>query len=377
MQKGGGHRLEQSLRTVPSLRSKEEVLDYLRGCGLEDLENCEVVLGFVRNTTATVTLANGKKLFLKQGIDRGPTGDGALLNEGLFYFYMESRDIAQSVDYLTRCRLHDRRSDVLILDYVPTTEKLQDRINRTGRLSAKIARAIGRTLGEIHSVTGKDKSRDVLTLGRGTGSLIPQFERLEPEDVADFSPSDIEIAKLVQGDKAITEALRDLDRTWTKSCLIHGDLRMDNILIRKPSPQKPVLIDWDMCRYGDPAADLGSFMGDVARVCIDRIRPSERGTLEWTHEANRLLGRFTEGIKEFWNGYRDSAGYIVDSRSSVPLLAVAHAGVFLLNRAAARGRATGNFTAHDLMYVAVGRRLLIDPATGTREMMDISAGGAV
>ena len=40
--------------------------------------------------------------------------------------------------------------------------------------------------------------------------------------------------------------------------LVHNDYKLDNILVERDDPARPVaILDWDMCTSGDPLADLG------------------------------------------------------------------------------------------------------------------------
>lgn len=361
-----------------SLSLRANVVEYLRRCGLRRAEDCEITVALGRNTAVRVTLPDGRGLFLKQGRNRGIHGDGALLNEGLFHFYAESRGLARRGDYLVRCRLHDRRSDVLVFDRIMGSETLRERVSRTGRLSMKASYAIGASLGEIHSVTSEDQSPDVVALGRGTGSLIPEVTELTPEILADLSAGDVEILQNLQGDEVFSNGLSALNKTWKHTCLIHGDFRMENILIRKEAlPSSPLLVDWELCRYGDPAADLGSFIGDVVRVCIDRVRPSNLGLSDWILDATTSLRRLSRGVVAFWEGYRHAVPNIATTRPSLPVLAMAHAGVFLLNRAGASSQMLGRFRVHDLMYIAIARRFITDPVFGLRKILGASVGAAV
>lgn len=54
------------------------------------------------------------------------------------------------------------------------------------------------------------------------------------------------------------EALREARLRWQPLCLIHGDLKHDNVLVdvRDGAVERVTVIDWEMSRLGDPAWDL-------------------------------------------------------------------------------------------------------------------------
>ena len=70
--------------------------------------------------------------------------------------------------------------------------------------------------------------------------------------------------------------LRSGCRTPGKRTLVHGDFRLDNLLIRlEPQPRVAAVVDWEMSTLGDPLADLGLTLsywtdpGDTERLGIE------------------------------------------------------------------------------------------------------------
>lgn len=54
---------------------------------------------------------------------------------------------------------------------------------------------------------------------------------------------------------SITEGIRAARELWTPLCVIHGDLKHDNILV---VGDRVVFVDWEMAHLGDPAWDLAA-----------------------------------------------------------------------------------------------------------------------
>lgn len=52
--------------------------------------------------------------------------------------------------------------------------------------------------------------------------------------------------------------------------LVHNDYKLDNILVAREDPARPVaILDWDMCTGGDPLADLGYLLNQWAEADDD------------------------------------------------------------------------------------------------------------
>jgi aminoglycoside phosphotransferase (APT) family kinase protein len=60
-------------------------------------------------------------------------------------------------------------------------------------------------------------------------------------------------------DAQVVAGLRRARGSWRARCLIHGDLKHDNVLIRRGTGGLEVaIVDWEMARIGDPAWDLAA-----------------------------------------------------------------------------------------------------------------------
>lgn len=78
-------------------------------------------------------------------------------------------------------------------------------------------------------------------------------------------------------DRTVVSAIRAARANWRNLCLIHGDLKHDNILVRPAGSDQPVIVvDWEMARIGDPAWDLAGLAA--------RLRLAGTGDDAWTDE---------------------------------------------------------------------------------------------
>jgi Ser/Thr protein kinase RdoA (MazF antagonist) len=70
-------------------------------------------------------------------------------------------------------------------------------------------------------------------------------------------------------DPALAEGLREARAGWRRLCLIHADLKHDNILLvdGEDSPRVAV-VDWEMARLGDPAWDLAALAARLPMTAL-------------------------------------------------------------------------------------------------------------
>jgi hypothetical protein len=78
---------------------------------------------------------------------------------------------------------------------------------------------------------------------------------------------------LVNADPTLDAAVAAVGDTWHARCVVHGDLKWDNVLVRASG--QVVLVDWELATTGDPR-------WDIAAVCAAHLA------------AGRLDGRYLD-----------------------------------------------------------------------------------
>jgi aminoglycoside phosphotransferase (APT) family kinase protein len=87
--------------------------------------------------------------------------------------------------------------------------------------------------------------------GSFLGRQVPQFLRLlESYRHESYSPESLAVTGLAEW----LEANRPPD---SEPGIMHGDAHLNNVLLRRKTPELAAFIDWEMCTVGDPLLDLG------------------------------------------------------------------------------------------------------------------------
>jgi len=113
----------------------------------------------------------------------------------------------------------------------------------------KLSERLVDTLAAIHAV---DVDAVGLTgFGRPEGYLSRQLSRWQRQwELSNSRP--------MAGYDDLVRRLADGLPSSAEGTLVHGDLRLDNMLVRlEPAPEVAAVVDWEMSTLGDPLADLG------------------------------------------------------------------------------------------------------------------------
>ncbi|MGZ6754291.1 MAG: phosphotransferase family protein [Nocardioides sp.] len=101
---------------------------------------------------------------------------------------------------------------------------------------------------------------------------------------------------------ALVDVLRDRLPAQARSCVVHGDYRVDNTILDAHDPGRVLaVVDWELSTLGDPAADL-ALMAVYRHPALDGILGIEAA---WT--SDRLPG--PDALR---TGYEDRTGAPVD-----------------------------------------------------------------
>ncbi|HEY3957451.1 MAG TPA: phosphotransferase family protein [Streptosporangiaceae bacterium] len=111
-----------------------------------------------------------------------------------------------------------------------------------------VSERLAEMLAAIHAV---DLAAAGLTgFGRPAGYMQRQFSRWQRQ-------WDLSATREVPGYAGLVRRLADALPTDGEGTLVHGDFRVDNVLISLPQPRITAVVDWEMATLGDPLADIG------------------------------------------------------------------------------------------------------------------------
>jgi aminoglycoside phosphotransferase (APT) family kinase protein len=274
---------------------------------------------------------------------------------------------------LPRLAAYDPAEGVLVLEAVAGARDLSEHHAR-GRFSRRLAREAGRALALLHATP--PAALDGLQGAPHARSRI-RLDRLDLDELHALSPAAVDLTRVLQGLPPVCAELATLADEWSEESVIHGDVRWDNCLaVPGAAPRRWTrlqLIDWECCGPGDPAFDIGAFIGEYLRAWRQSIPvadPREPGAL--LSHARLPLRRMRPALRAFWDAYtRRRAASAADLRATLRR-ALRFTAVRLLAAALEEAQTVAELRASTLDLVPFSQRVMQRP----REAADLCGLGA-
>lgn len=206
----------------------------------------------------------------------------------------------------------------------------------------------------------------------GSSHPLPPLEHFEaiPFDAYSIaSGAQLDMWRLFQNDCVLRDALYTLRRSEAVACQAavptHGDLRLDQFTL---SNNSLYLLDFEEARLGDPARDVGSFIGEWLYQAVIKIPEELPKALQFGHEATHQeivetglneLEKRTPYIREFFKTYCMKT--IAHQGAEFSVRCAAYAGWHMLDRMLAASADAAVLSAGSRAAGGIGRTLLVNP----------------
>ena len=223
-------------------------------------------------------------------------------------------------------------------------------------------------LGETAGVVGA-------LLGRLHRCSLEGFDRIAPpapfcdgwpsaEDLVDRSWATRRVAEIIQGDEAISHGVEAALSTWTATSVVHGDLRDDNILVNVTESPGVVVVDWETSGVGDPAWDLGCFLGERLGAWAAAERRSMAEGANGARSAT-AVAIVQSDVADFVDGYRGEASL----ESGLIDRAVAFGAVRLVQRSIEASMVSNQLSRGCVLELQAASNIFESPRNARRDLL--------
>lgn len=286
----------------PFLLSSQNVFSYLISQGLctqQEQSLSQIELKPAKNFNLLLTFPDGRQLLVKQErLNREGKTAGEFLQEWQIHnFFQIFPEISHIRPYLSEAVSFDAENSIIVFNYLNNYRDLRDFYLKENFFPTKIAAAVGATLASIHRITFDNqnyqaffqKSEDASS--QETPKLIRGLDRITPEIFGRVPADGLKFFTLYQRYDSLGQAIANLTNAFTPCCLTHNDLKLNNILLcldweatffdESFSDESIVrFIDWERCRWGDPASDLGKAIASYLQFWLYSLVTSKSIAIE-------------------------------------------------------------------------------------------------
>ncbi len=202
--------------------------------------------------------------------------------------------------------------------------------------------------------------------------------------LATLDPASFETLRVLQTQNGFRENLEGLWAQWQTDCVIHGDIRFDNILLRSAGagheavPMELWVTDWEMIQFGDPAWDLAGALQDLLVFWVRAMPLSdELSTEQMIAQAPVSLRTLQSASRAIWLGYRERAALERGEAEGLLSRAVAFSAARLVQSAFEAACGFNRLPGSSVILLQISANLLEEPERAQLELYGIPTGSRV
>jgi Phosphotransferase enzyme family len=403
---------------MTTILDTNNIFEYLSDrnyCALTDRGVSKVTAIPAKNFNLLINFSDDKNLLIKQ---EPHDCDGE--THGEFLAAWQIQQLVKSFpafghqikDSLPELLHFDSENSILIVKYLADYCDLDDYYTQHNHFPIEIARSIGQLFATIHSQTFQQteyqdflanfsvgKAATDLALESERKSLVNQqkilkihnstalisqdkgyankvirrLARITPQVFEEVPLECLQFFKLYQRLPELARSISDLSDAITPSCLVHNDLKINNILLaldwELPGSKVIRSIDWERAAWGDPAFDLGCILGSYLEIWLDGlIINSTLSISESLQLATTPLELIQPSLFSLVESYLEGFPEIISARPDYLDRAIQFAGLSLIHRVEITIQVDRIFGNHGIMLLQVAKQLLCTPQAAMKTL---------
>jgi hypothetical protein len=345
---------DDAFEDAPALLTVDTLVPYLHRAGV--LEEATVAAGGLRSEgfhrrhqNLRLTRPDGTGFFVKQADPLAVGGRQSVAAEGRFYASMSlvRPELGGLAPELVR---YDAPRGAVVLRLLADHRTLRELIAAEGDLRFPIRawHRLGELLARVHRTTVGDPS-----------PVRPFLETFDPAPavLAGIGPAALRVFEVVQT-SGLREGLASAADLWAPEAFVHGDVRIDNVMIARDATGDDVrLVDWELSGRGDPMWDLAG--------CLEAAITASWGRLGATELCLPVM---QSAARASWQAYQAHGGVAPRDRSDSAIRVTMYAAARLVLAALESAERSRDLTGHAIGYLQVAHNILADPAAAATDL---------
>jgi 5-methylthioribose kinase len=361
---------------MPIILDTDNVFDYLAKldyCTVAERQTSRMTIISAKNFNLAIAFADGKSLLVKQEL-HNPQGETL----GEFWSAWRIQQLVKEFPtfgdemsgFLPELLHFDPDSSILIVNFRTDYRDLYGYYAEERQFPIEVARSIGRLLGTIHSQTFEQAQYQTFLTDRSAKvatfdglKIIDRLSRITPQVFRKLPQECLQFYKLYQRFPTLSQATIELRNSVQPSCLVHNDLKINNILLaldwEQPDSKIISLIDWERASWGDPAFDLGCILGSYLELWLEGLVISSTLSInESLQLATTPLELLQPSLFLLVQTYLDRFPEILVARPDFLDRSIQFAGLSLIVRLETMVEDERNFGNQGIIILQVAKQLL-------------------
>ena len=362
--------------------STQNVGDYLAAAGLcaeEEKAHLRMQSMPAKNFNLQISLTSGDKLLIKQERynGQGKTA-GEFQNEWKIQEFLKHfEDLNKLQNWVPPALHYDAEQSIIVFPYLDGYQNVFEYYSNENEFPVEVAYAIGALIAKFHRLTFNssdyqrffEKHDDQKVIVRMT-DVASQLERLGPEIFGTAPEDGLRFFMLYQRYESLAQAIKKLAAAFTPCCLMHNDLKLNNILLRNDWRQGSAielrLIDWERATWGDPAHDLGTLISGYLRIWLDNLIVSSSLSIEESIQLAAIpLVQLQPSIAVLVQAYLTVFSEILEQQPDFLMRVLQCIGLALIQQILANIQYKKIFCNTDIAMLQVAKTLLCSPHQAT------------
>lgn len=273
----------------------------------------EITSSTRRNRNLRVTSSDSGNYLIKQPNDPEFEDANSLRWEAAFYSFCQQEPAVSAVrSMMPRVVYADQDKAMLVLELLRDTLPIWRyyRQQTAADFPLEAAALVGRSLGILHhTFSTPDLLEDSrLSFLHRKIPWVMRLNRPSPDVLGSVSQASYKIIEILQTYEGLSQHIDEACKLWQPQSLIHGDIRLDNILVKQSDEKDNAkgdhlyLVDWELVQIGDPAWDLAGALQDFIFFWVLSM-PHDVSPEKMASEARYPLPILQTALRSLWRGY--------------------------------------------------------------------------
>jgi aminoglycoside phosphotransferase (APT) family kinase protein len=328
-----------------------------------------------RNRNFHVLRKRRPSYLVKQGLGRERRQ--TVEHEAAIYDYLRAIDGEEMGTISPHVSAYLPAQAVLVVESVEGAESLESLHVRRPRFPIAHARRLAHALHTLHRATATEQARQLYEERfPALPIFVPLSGRPHARHIEALSNGVAQAIRMIQNTAHFAELLDAASRSWTPTCLVHGDLRFDNCLITTRGEAirkgRVTLVDWELATWGDPCWDAGAVLGAYLASWLLACPVSGEAPLEPVMALGRhRLPDVQRAAGAFWTAYAAGMAGSLDAANVSLDRAMRFAAVHLLQTMVEDLQESTELTSHAVCLAQLAFNLLARPAEAADHFLSL------